>query len=201
MKKLATFLVLAIVSCVPAMASADLLATHPTGGLYYESPAGTIGTSFIVASTSPLSVYQLGIYDYNLSGPHTVGLWDSVGHLLVSATIPTAANTVDGFKWVDIPSVVLSPSGQYTVGAYYPNTSEWFVDSATISPLFHVIAGVYHDDTAGQAGLYWPTDGYNQSGFFSANLSAAPVPEPATVFLLGMGILGLAGFRKRVHKA
>ena len=47
-------------------------------------------------------------------------------------------------------------------------------------------------------------DGYgwaNNNGSFAVTLTAAPVPEASTMLLLGSGLIGLWGFRKRVRKS
>jgi hypothetical protein len=61
------------------------------------------------------------------------------------------------------------------------------------------------DQTAlGVSGEYLTADGHvsnNLNGPYQMQLSAsAPVPEPASLILIGSGLLGLAGFRKKLKK-
>ena len=46
---------------------------------------------------------------------------------------------------------------------------------------------------------FWKADGYKGPGGGSSG--SAQVPEPATIFLLGSGLLGLFGFRKKFWKS
>jgi hypothetical protein len=64
--------------------------------------------------------------------------------------------------------------------------------------------GIYWGDLnvhqVGIAAGYWPTDGTIPYTAFVDNIEVSEVPVPAAVWLLGSGLLGLVGLRKKIRK-
>jgi hypothetical protein len=158
---------------------------------------GTIGWGFTLAS--PVFVTDLGYFDGNsgLVDPHPVGIWDSVGNLLATATVPsgTAATFVSGFRFVPITPVMLS-AGAFTIGGYANVTSpdpfrfEVPFITAVEGLSFGPVDLFTRADTLARPTT--PADVFTQAGYFGPNFlvsTSAVVPEPGTV---GITLLGIA---------
>ena len=149
---------------------------------------------------------RLGVFDSGGDGfanNHEVGLWipnndNLTGTFLLSATVPagTVAPLIDGFRWVEIPPVLVSLGIRYSIGAYY---SDGDVDLLTTpaAPVFtHDVGAVAQNGRFSVGpGLSFPniftsppSEGQLGDRFFEANFRYVVVPEPSLGLLLLPGL-------------
>ena len=202
---------------IAACASFGALAAHAgTPALSYSANTGdslgnppfTLGWAFSV--NSAVKVDSLGFFDDSLDGladSHQIGLWDSAGDLLASATVDagTTDTLIDNFRYVSIAPVGLA-TGDYFIGALVLDGSDPVVFPGDGGVTTTDAAVTYEGATfAGGGTLADPTIviPMNQPGYFGPNFTLiSTVPEPASwaVMLGGFGAIG-ASMRRRRQRA
>ncbi len=173
----------------------------------YDSLAWTLGWKFSV--TAPTSVNALGVYDSGqdgLAGPAQVALWlASGGAPLVQTTVPAGTDAaLDGyFRFVPVPSTALTQGVEYIVGAHLDGdlATALFGGNGTVDPRVTVLDVRYSSFGSG-FGFPDQTDpGTDGAAFLGGNIQLTAVPLPATAWLFGSGLVGLAGLARRRLKA
>jgi hypothetical protein len=199
---------LLVLSGAPAVATplADISAA--VGGQTC-TPSCVLGWDF--TASVPFVVDALGMWDAGSNGlvvSHDVGLWTATGTLLASTTVtngnstPTASAAAAG-RWLFTPiaPLLLSP-GSYVLGVHgaLAGTDLTVGGTSVITPAgftFGNERGVTFSPT-----LVFPDSVPNPlvTGWFGPNLSVTAIPEPTTLTLLGIGLLGAATLLRRRKK-
>ncbi len=192
-----------LLMAAPALATNAV--TSFTGGTGYGffRTDETIGWTF--STTGNIVVTALGWNVGNGSNSdHQVGIWDSVGTLLGSATI-TAGTPTDGiWRFTGVSPISLA-AGQYFIGGRdTADDGDGYVsgvdDLALASGLTYIGSAVSREGS----GFAFPNrvNTITTGGRFGANFqfSAGVVPEPESwaMLIAGFGLVGAAARRRRL---
>lgn len=198
---------------VCAIASAQDAALQGfTGGSQFssfDSTHMTVGWGFTLAND--VFVTHLGYWDAtttdNLAHSHQIGIWDAGGTLVANETVAVDDPIIGpnpatgGFRYRALASPVFLAAGTYNVGAeiMLDGVIDNYLSSATTVTMLSGVTflGARRNVTTG--GFSNPTEAPSSAnGRFGPNFIVTPVPEPATMAVLGLGALAL--MRRRFKK-
>jgi hypothetical protein len=207
MKRVFSFAVLAISMMACLSSRADTAAvSFSSPGIPFSS-AGTTGYSlgWEFTTNGTISVTSLGyLDDGGLTETHDVGIYDSTGVLLASATID-GSGTQDGFfNYVSIAPLTLTAGQTYQIMATsgLADIYTYFASDMTVDPSITYDQDEYSYDNVLSDGQYsYGETVASGGGAFGPNFlessTVAATPEPGSLALLATGLLGFAGVVKR----
>jgi hypothetical protein len=165
-----------------------------------DGRAFTLGYSF--TTSVDLNINALGFWDDGQGTDHQVGIWDSLGNLLLSTTV-LGTDTISGhYRWHDVSYALTA--GSYVIGGEYTG-GEFPADAQGVTTISGYTWG--SDLQIDGAGLIFPTTdtsgSYGQNGILIPNFSvdSTEAPEPLSIGLTGFGLLAFAIRRKLASRA
>jgi hypothetical protein len=206
--------ILLIFSAAGVAGATSMIAFTNPGTLTENIGEGTSGIKF--TPTQNINIISLGYFDGNSDGlkyTHSLGIYDFSTHKLIdgSATAvgPGTSDTlVDSFRYASLtaPVQLLAGSSYIVVGYDFVGDGQAVPAKWADVILAPAIGPVEYLYSTKVGGLDFPTIPYCVP-YFGPNLqfetagAGAPVPEPATMLLVGSGLVGLVGFgRKKLLK-
>jgi hypothetical protein len=194
-----------------------LFVTQPAGAVPILDLSGGIGASpdgdtiggWEFDVTSQITVDALGFWDEGgdgLNHSHDVGLWTIGQTLLAQTTMLNGSFSVASSSglgvWLfnDIAPLALNP-GTYVLGATFLNQDVDFARTQASATTIPEVTFVNARQETFQSTLAFPTQvfaGINDA-IFGPNLHVHAVPEPATLLLIGTGLVSLVGLRRKLR--
>lgn len=198
---LVILLAFACLMAMPSFADTPAATMDNTSGQALANGPFTLGWQF--STTSPITVTWLGVSFFQpLAESHDVGIWDSTGTLMGSATVAAGACGFQVNQFCYALTNFTLPAGTYDLGAVWLDGADPMLFPTT--PVINfatapAITYIQNDFIAG-ATLTDPTNHTAPPpGYFGPNFlfTTATVPEPGTMIMFGSGVIGLAGVIRR----
>lgn len=188
-----------------AGSASAVIAFSPMGGVGTNNGVGySLGYSFSIDQPGA-SLTGLGFYDEGgdgLATSHDIGIYTSTGTLVASATVAagTSDTLLSGFRYNrNIAGAVLLAPGNYVIATVTGSQDAYLYRAASVNPG----AGIAYGENryVKSPTLAFPTTNYmpEDFGYFGANFTyeVAPVPEPASIAALGVGVVALVRRRRK----
>ncbi len=195
-----TLLVVAMFGATNAWADA-ISFTSPAVWPNADNEDYSLGWEFSVSGS--VDVYALGYNYFNtpLNNSHQVGIYDSGGNLLASATVDNSSTASNGYLYTSLGSPLLLTSGNYFItGTTLGLNDGWIyqADNLVTDPNITYLDSWYTPGNGGMLG-FPTTDTLGGRQYLDVNFTDAPsaVPEPSIGVLLGLSMCGLAILRRR----
>jgi hypothetical protein len=202
MNRANSFLTVAILGICAGWAQAQTPAFQPSSAPFITG-GSAVNLGMVFTPNMNISVDELGFYNVNFfNSPEIVGIYNSIGTLLTSATVTSADPLVDGYFWANIPTITLSAGQQYTVDTFDPSgvwaygvppvvNSDITYDGQTYD---YTSVPAFPTFTAGHApdAYYGPDFSIGTNG-----VSGAAPDGGLTALLLGASFTGMGWLRRK----
>jgi hypothetical protein len=197
--------------CVNVSASSATEAVQGvTGGTNFPAFNGTNQTiGWYFSTNAILDVTALGVYSIsaNLSQSHQIGIWDSAGLLLGSATLAPSNGAADTFRYVQLANPFSLQAGNtYTIGS---DITSPFTDiyrsgasSITTDPSITFLGAARNASSGGFSNPDTLTAGtlgrFGPSFQFTSAVNAVPEPSTWAMMISGFGLVGGVMRRRKI---
>lgn len=176
---------------------ADAVYSYTTGGNVgspYDNPLDTLGTPDYNGNTGSYSLGDGGELIVQFTDNSLTASGDSLDDLWVfeiGGAVETfdVAISTDAINWISLGSLSGQPGG-IDIDSF---------TGVTFGTLYSYVR-LQDDPTQGQTGFPYSEADLDAIGAISSGAAVPPIPLPATVWLMGSGVLGLMGFSRRNKK-
>ena len=195
-------------ACLVALAATAAANAAPITGLTsYTSQAvhpnadnqdHSLGWRFTVNTPVTLSALGYNYFNENYSSNHLVGIYNTSGTLLASATVTNASTVYNGYRYTNLGSpLTLAAGDYYIVGTTRGLNDDWVFEATNIvtDPRISYVGSFFTSGTGGTLGF--PSNPASDREYLVANFQFAEVPEPISMVVFGTLLVGGAGVALR----